>query len=104
MSDHLVAVPLPDGRWLALAPEALREALDAAQSLGLGPIAAPGSSATVVGERWLTSEELQAATGIHSTTWEARAKAGEVPCKRVGKLLRFKLSEVEASVGMRAGA
>lgn len=96
MSD-LIAVPLPDGRWLALAPEALREALDAAQSLGLGPIAAPSGSAAP-GEPWLNSEQLQAVTGIHATNWEARAKAGEVPHKRVGKLLRFKLSDVEAAV------
>ena len=99
--NNLVAVPLPDGRWLALAPEVLREALDLAQSLGLGPIVARGIAPVAAHgtESWLTSEQLAAVTGIHSTTWEARAKAGEVPCKRLGKLLRFKLSDVEARIG-----
>jgi len=99
--SNLVAIPLPDGRWIALAPDALREALDAAQSLGLAP-APPASSAINGGggipERWLTSEQLQELTGIHSTTWESRAKSGEVPHRRVGKALRFKISEIEAAL------
>jgi excisionase family DNA binding protein len=102
MSD-LIAVPLPDGRWLALEPDVLRAALDAAESMGLRP-PAPSStkptslSALLPPERWLTSQQLEEATGVHSTTWEAKAKAGEVPCMRVGKALRFKLSEVEAAL------
>lgn len=97
---NLVAIPLSDGRWVALSPEELRTALDRAASLGLGPIASPaqpcmdGGSAA---ETWLTSEQLQAATGICSTTWEARAKSGEVPCLRVGRSVRFKLTEIEAA-------
>lgn len=98
--SNLVAVPLPDGRWLALEPELLRQALDAAQSLGLGPAASssPSAAASGLAEPWLTSEQLQGLTQINSTNWEARAAAGKVPCRRVGKLLRFKLSEVEAAL------
>jgi len=99
--SDLVALPLPDGRWLALEPEVLREALDAAQSMGLGPTAPAspaGGNGSLTPERWLTSDQLGELTGIHSTTWEAKAKSGEVPCKRVGKLLRFRLSEVEAAL------
>jgi excisionase family DNA binding protein len=97
MNAALIAIFLPDGRVLALAPEALRAAVAAGAELGLGAVeAVPVPTSTT--ERWLTSEELQAATGIHSTTWEARAKSGEIPCLRVGKSLRFKLSEVEAAI------
>jgi hypothetical protein len=93
----LIAIFLPGGRVLALAPEALRAALAAGETLGLGTAAAvPMPTSTA--ERWLTSEELQAATGVHSTTWESKAKTGDVPCLRVGKSLRFKLSEVEAAI------
>ncbi len=99
--SNLVAFPLADGRWVALAPEALREALDAAQSLGLGPIVARGAvpAAAQGNEPWLTSEQLQQLTGVSAWTWEQKAKAGDVPCKRVGKLLRFKLSDVEQRLG-----
>jgi hypothetical protein len=96
--SHLIAIPMPDGRWIALTPEALRDALEAARDLGLG--ATPAQAAVVGGgtpERWLDSQELEEATGVHSTTWEARAKTGEVPCLRTGKCVRFKLSEVEAA-------
>lgn len=98
--SNLVAVPLPDGRWLALEPDVLRDGLDAAQSLGLGPAASPALPAVPGGavERWLTSEQLQELTQINSTNWEARAAAGKVPFRRVGRLLRFKLSEVEAAL------
>ena len=49
--NNLVAVPLPDGRWLALAPEVLREALDLAQSLGLGPAPSQRPRAPVGSDR-----------------------------------------------------
>jgi excisionase family DNA binding protein len=97
---NLIAVPLPDGRWLALEPAALLEGLEAARSLGLGLTAEPASGAPsgTPQEQWLTSEQLQETTGIHSTTWEAKAKSGQVPCLRVGKSLRFKLTDVEAAL------
>jgi hypothetical protein len=94
----LVAIILPDGRVLALAPEALRAALAAGAELGFGAVEAATVPASTTTERWLTSQELQAATSIHSTTWEARAKSGDAPCLRIGKSLRFKLSEIEAAI------
>ena len=97
MTD-LVAIPLPDGRWLALPADVLSTGLARAASMGLGAATTVATGTSSSPEKWLTSEELQALTGIHSTSWEARARSGEVPCIRVGKALRFKLGDVEAAV------
>lgn len=99
----LVAVPMPDGRWLALAPDALRAALDAAIALGLGPNAsADGSTAAVaVFERLVDSEELGKLWGVHSTTVEGLAKAGTIPSIRCGKALRFEPSAAKAALKAR---
>ena len=98
MAD-LVAIPLPDGRWLALPPDALRAALVAAAAMGLGPTAvlAPLPAGDPP-ERWIDSRELSALTGIGDTTLEAWAKSGRVPSIRAGKALRFKPSEVERAL------
>jgi len=99
MSD-LVAVPLPDGRWIALAPEALHAALDRAVAMGLGGHTV-GEMPPIAGhqpERWIDSRELAALTGIGDTTLEAWAKTGTVPSIRAGKALRFKASEVERAL------
>ena len=97
MTD-LVAIPLPDGRWLALPAETLSTGLARAASMGLGAAATAATGATTTSEPWLTSQQMEDLTHVHSTTWEARAKCGEVPCLRIGKALRFKLSEVEAAI------
>jgi excisionase family DNA binding protein len=100
MADQVIAVPLPDGRWLALEEGVLRDALSRAEALGFKTPApteirgVPESS-----ERWLTSTELGEVLKVHSTTLEAMAKAGTIPSARVGKLLRFKASLVEAAIG-----
>jgi excisionase family DNA binding protein len=98
MSD-LVAIPLPDGKWIALAPDSLRAALAAAAAMGLGvqTVAALASKQTEP-ERWIDSRELAALTGIGDTTLEAWAKNGRVPAIRAGKALRFKASEVERAL------
>jgi excisionase family DNA binding protein len=96
----LVVIPLPDGRWLGLSAEALQEALARGAALGLGATATAPTAATP--ERWLTSEELGALIGLHSTTVEAMSKRGEIPSMRAGKALRFKASEVEAAIRARA--
>lgn len=94
--SELVAIPLPDGRWVALPPDALRAGLAAAAALGLGAPGAPvPSPADAKPERWIDSRELAELTGIGDTTLEAWAKAGRVPSIRAGKALRFKASEVE---------
>jgi excisionase family DNA binding protein len=94
-----VAIFLPDGRALALAPDALRAALAAGEALGLtAGVAHPTAAAP---ERWLNSEELGRVIGVHSTTVEAMAKRDEIPSERFGKALRFKVSEVEAKIRAR---
>jgi excisionase family DNA binding protein len=101
--SSLIAVPLPDGRWLALTPDALRAALDAALALGLGPSASPAGS-TAAGasfERLVDSEELGKLLGVHSTTVEGLAKAGTIPSIRCGKALRFEPSTVKAALKAR---
>jgi excisionase family DNA binding protein len=101
MSAALVAIFLPDGRVLALPPETLRAALAAGEDLGLGQ----GAALVVAGntpERWLTSEELGALIGVHSTTVEGMARDKKIPSIRAGKALRFKLSEVEAAIKAQA--
>jgi excisionase family DNA binding protein len=103
VSDHLVAVPLPDGRWLALEPNALRTALEAAQALGLGssgsPTNATGAGAPV--EPLMDSEQLGKLFGVHATTLEGMAKSGKIPSIRCGKALRFEPSAVKAAMQAR---
>ena len=94
----MVAIFLPDGRALALDPEALRAALAAGAAMGLVP---PVPTTTNTPERWLNSEELGGLLGLHSTTIEGMAKRGEIPHMRAGKALRFKASEVEAAIRAR---
>lgn len=96
MADVLV-LPLPDGGCIALDTVALAAARARAAELGFGRAQTAEPSAAS-GERWLTSQELAAATGIGDTTWEALAKRGEVPHLRCGKALRFLLSEVRAAL------
>jgi excisionase family DNA binding protein len=95
----MVAIFLPDGRALALAPEALRAALAAGAAMGLG---AAVLATTTTPERWLNSEELGGLLGIHSTTVEAMAKRSEIPHIRAGKALRFEASAVKAALKSRA--
>ena len=101
MSDHLVAVPLPDGRWLALDPNALRAAIEAAQALGLGSSGLPPTSTGAAVEPLLNSEELGKLFGVHPTTVEGMAKTGAIPSIRVGKLLRFEPSAAKAALKAR---
>jgi excisionase family DNA binding protein len=92
----LIAVPLGDGRWLALTSEALREAVAAAQNLGLGPVAGPVSGTGI--EPLLNSEDMAKLLGIHSTTVEGMARTGAIPSIRIGKALRFEPSAVKAAL------
>jgi hypothetical protein len=99
--NSLVAVPLPDGRWLALTPDALRTALDVAQTLGLGGALPASPTAGATFERLVDSEELAKIFGVHSTTVEGMAKAGIIPSIRCGKALRFEPSTAKAALKAR---
>jgi excisionase family DNA binding protein len=102
MSDW-VAIFLPNGRCIALSPEALRDAMAAAESFGLGPIAVGVEARAGEGaaERLMTSEQLAEVIGVHSTTVEAMAKSGAIPSVRCGKALRFEPAAVKAALRAR---
>jgi excisionase family DNA binding protein len=94
----IVAVPMGDGRWLALRRPEFDAALARAADLNLNaasPVAAPAS------EPLLNSRELAALTGVGDTTLEALAKRGEIPSVRIGKALRFSGDEVLAALRAR---
>lgn len=101
MTDAVLVLPLPGGGAIALDAPQLAVARERAAALGFGKADAAPSAATV-DERWLTSRELAALTGIGDTTWEALARRGEVPHVRVGKALRFRESDVRAALRDRA--
>lgn len=101
MTDR-VLVPLPDGRWLALAPEVFAEALDHGSRL----IAAPASSAVASNaqsEPLLGSDELAQVLGIPSSWIDQKAREGAIPSLEFGRWRRFKRSEVEAAVRAARG-
>jgi len=97
--NALLAIPLPDGRWIGLTPEAFASALEAGSALGLGP--ATTSIAAGPPEPLLNSEQMAALVGVHSTTIEAMAKRDEIPSVRIGKALRFEPSAVKAKLRNR---
>lgn len=91
MSDR-VLVALPDGTWLALSAVAFAEAKLA------GAEANPAPSSTSVAaepERLLTAEQLSERTSVPASWWESAARSGDVPCRRIGKYVRFVFREVE---------
>ena len=103
MTDAVfIALFLQDGRPLALSQEELAAALRRGADLGLGATAATTALAPARAvERWLTSRELAALTGVSDTWWEGAAARGEVPHMRAGKSLRFRLSDVEQTLKAR---
>jgi excisionase family DNA binding protein len=89
-----VLVPLPDGRWLALASDAFAEALRA----GAEMLAAPGASdAAQAGdaEPLLDAEQLADRLALPVTWVEQAAREGRIPSVRAGRWRRFKRSAVE---------
>lgn len=95
MTDR-VFVPLPDGRWLALA----REAFDAALTEGAAEIGAPAPAAAGTGdsEALMDAEALAAALHLPQTWLEQAAREGRIPCVRAGRWVRFRRSLVEATL------
>lgn len=47
-------------------------------------------------ERLVTVKELASATGLPVSYWYLKAEQGKVPCYKIGKYVRFRLSEVTA--------
>lgn len=99
MSDR-VLVPLPDGRWIALEPEAFRQALEAAAVL------VPPSTAAAAhpdDEPLMDSEQLAAALSLPTTWLEQAARENRIPSIQAGRWRRFRRAAVEAALAGKAG-
>jgi len=95
MTDR-VLLPLPDGRWLALSPEAFREALAA------GAVAACASGAAGSdhdnAEPLLDAEGLAASLSLPVTWIEQAARESRIPSLQAGRWRRFNRSAVERAL------
>ena len=49
-------------------------------------------------ERWLSVEEIAQHLGVSKDTNRAWIRKGSIPCYKVGRMYRFKISEVDAWV------
>ena len=47
-------------------------------------------------ERWVSSKEIAQYIGINKDTLQRWITDGKIPCHRVGRLWKFKISEVDA--------
>lgn len=89
----------PDGVLLALGPDELRVArLRAQEAWGstVGPSApvAANGVAPAAPEALLDDRAMEAATGVAASWWANAARRDEVPHYRIGRWVRFRLSEV----------
>jgi hypothetical protein len=100
MADR-IAVPLPDGRWLALAPEAFREALEAGSTLVPCPRApaAPESP-----QKLVSAEDLEQRTGVPASWFATQARERRIPFHKLGRYVRFSFEEVMACDAFRRRA
>ena len=85
-------VPLPSGQWLALTAEAFQEGLGAGGQI-VPPNGTQGGVATDV-EPLLTSEQLESRTGVPASWYEQAVREERVPHHRIGRYVRFRLSEI----------
>jgi excisionase family DNA binding protein len=88
-----VLVPLPDGRWIALAREVFEAALEAGTALSAAA-ATPHSAQNA--EALLDAEQAAARLGVTARWLEDSARAGIVPHHKFGRFIRFRVSDVAA--------
>src|SRR5687768_2403366 len=90
----LVLVALPTGDFLALSHDQFTEA----RALGQR-VAAPAQAANdrLQDEPLLTAEQMEARTSIPATWFLEQARKQAVPHVRLGKYVRFRFSDVQAS-------
>jgi excisionase family DNA binding protein len=91
MTDRVI-IPLPDGRWLALAPEVFREALAAGAGAACVPSHCDQASD---GEPLLDAENLAEVLALPVTWIEQAAREQRIPSIQAGRWRRFKRSAVE---------
>ncbi len=100
MTDR-VLICLPDGRWLALSADLFREALLSGAELAapsvVSPVPQPSSGL-------VTADEIGEATHMSRSTVYELAKAGVLPCVRVGRRIRFDRERVMTMLASRSTA
>ncbi len=92
MSDRIF-VPLADGRWLGLTPEAFQTALAEGSAIG-----APTGAPIAADEPLLDAEELATAMKLPTTWLEQAAREGRIPSIQAGRWRRFRRSDVERAL------
>jgi hypothetical protein len=90
MSDR-IAVPLADGRWLALDPETFAAALAAGAEMMAS--AAPSPAKSTAAPLFVNAEEMARLTDTAASWWEAAARDLDCPSVFIGRVRRFKVSD-----------
>jgi excisionase family DNA binding protein len=96
MSDRVdrVLISLPDGRWIALEPEALKVALAAGAAI-IGTKPAPDDAE---GEPLMDVEELAGYLKLPMTWIEEAARSKRIPSIQAGRWRRFSRRAVERAL------
>lgn len=89
MSDR-ITVPLPDGRWLALD----RDVFDAALAAGAEIATRTPSPGAPGVEPLLDAEQAALQLNVTARWLEDSARAGIIPHHKLGRFLRFRVSEI----------
>lgn len=90
--SNRICVPLPDGRWLALDAEAFAAALAAGAEISAGATPSPASAA----EQLLDADQAAAQLSVTARWLEDSARAGIIPHIKLGRFIRFRVSEIAA--------
>jgi len=90
-----VLVPLPDGRWLALASDVFLEALAAGATVVPAPIS---SCPTTGSEQLLDAEELAKLLSLPASWIEQAARERRIPSVQAGRWRRFSRFAVEQAL------
>jgi hypothetical protein len=90
MADR-VLIPLTDGRWLALDRETFAAALAAGTELMAAPSPAAGPAEPLV-----DADQAGAQLNVTARWLEASARAGIIPHVKLGRFIRFRVSEIAA--------
>lgn len=96
-----VLLCLPDGRWLVLSADLFREALRSGAELAAPPAASAASQAP---SALATADEIGEATHMSRATIYELAKAGVLPCVRVGRRIRFDRQKVMTVLASRSAS
>jgi hypothetical protein len=91
-----VLVPLPDGRWLAMDRDVFEAALIAGAEATIGVPGGPPSSAGSPVEPLLDARQAAEKLSVTARILDDYARAGIAPHYKLGRYLRFRVSEVAA--------